>query len=171
MSQIPIYDETAPIVRTAASDEISKRIGQIETMRAHMDRLERTPDGLLLHFTARPDMDAELRQFTVDEKGCCQFWGFEVTTSLATTSPCGGKARRTQPSSWTGSTPSSTGTNPSPKQAASSEQTATARSPAPFVCGVGQAGRPLRGRKRDVRRPVLGPVRARGDLLRSVGRG
>ena len=81
MSQIPIYDDTAPIVCTAASDEISERIGQIEEMRANMDRLERTPDGLLLHFPARPDIDVELRQFAVDEKGCCQFWGFEVTTA------------------------------------------------------------------------------------------
>jgi hypothetical protein len=80
MSQIPIYDDTAPIVCTAASDEISKRIGQIEAMRDNVQRLERTPDGLLLHFPDRPDIDAELQRFTVEEKGCCQFWGFEIAT-------------------------------------------------------------------------------------------
>jgi hypothetical protein len=79
MNQIPIYDATAPIACTAASDEISKRIDQVEAMRASLDRVERTSDGLLLHFPLRPDIDADLSQFTVAEKACCQFWGFEMT--------------------------------------------------------------------------------------------
>ena len=81
MKKIPLYDATVPIVCTAADDEISKRLAQLERMRANLDRLERTRNGLLLHFPARPDIDVELRRFTVDEKGCCQFWGFEIDTS------------------------------------------------------------------------------------------
>jgi hypothetical protein len=41
-----------------------------------MERLERTEHGLLLHFP--PAAEAEVRRFAVDEKRCCQFWGFEV---------------------------------------------------------------------------------------------
>ena len=78
MNPIPIYDATAPIACTARSDEIPVRIEQVERMRTHLDRLERTPHGLLLHFPNRPDIDAELHQFAVDEKRCCAFWGFDI---------------------------------------------------------------------------------------------
>ena len=37
--------------------------------------------GLLLHFPDRPDIDADLRTFTIDEKGCCAFWGFDITSN------------------------------------------------------------------------------------------
>ncbi len=80
MKTIPIYDATAPITCTAASDEVSLRIEQIERMRSNLDRIERTEHGMLLHFPNRPDIEAELRKFTIDEKGCCQFWGFDITT-------------------------------------------------------------------------------------------
>jgi hypothetical protein len=33
---------------------------------------------VLLHFPDRDDIDAELRQFTVDEQRCCEFWGFDI---------------------------------------------------------------------------------------------
>jgi hypothetical protein len=81
VKSIPIYDATAPISCTAGAGEISARIEQIERMRDNLQRLERTADGLLLHFPNRPDIDAELRRFVVDEKGCCQFWGFDITTT------------------------------------------------------------------------------------------
>jgi hypothetical protein len=81
VNPVPIYDATAPVTCTASSDELPVRIEQIERMRAAMSRLERTADGLLLHFPDRPDVDAELRRFTVDEKGCCQFWGFAIQAS------------------------------------------------------------------------------------------
>ena len=80
MNPIPIYDATAPIACTASSEEIPIRIEQVERMRTHLDRLERTPHGLLLHFPNRPDVDAELRKFAVDEKRCCSFWGFAIDT-------------------------------------------------------------------------------------------
>ena len=78
MRPIPIYDATAPIACTASSDEISGRIEQIERLRADLTRFERTEHGLLLHFPDQPDIDADVRAFTVDEKRCCTFWGFEV---------------------------------------------------------------------------------------------
>jgi hypothetical protein len=80
MKLIPIYDATAPITCTATSDALRTRIEQIERLRAAMTRVERIPHGLLLHFPDRPSVDAEVRRFAVDEKGCCQFWGFAIDT-------------------------------------------------------------------------------------------
>jgi hypothetical protein len=75
---IPIYDDTKPIACTASDEEILKRIGQVERMREDVDRIERTRHGLLLHFPDRDDIDANLRRFVVDEKRCCEFWGFDI---------------------------------------------------------------------------------------------
>lgn len=79
MKRIPIYDATAVVTCTAAADEIPKRIEQVERMRSHLTGIERTDDGLLLHFPKRPEIEAELRAFALDEKACCQFWGFAIT--------------------------------------------------------------------------------------------
>jgi hypothetical protein len=79
MKPIPIYDATVPIACTASSDELPIRIDQIERLRGHLTRLERTPDGVLLHFPHRPEVEAEIGSFTVEEKACCAFWGFAVT--------------------------------------------------------------------------------------------
>jgi hypothetical protein len=78
MDLIPIYDETAPITCTANADEIPARIEQVERLRSALERIERTPHGVLLHFPNQDDIDTELRRFTIDEKNCCQFWGFEI---------------------------------------------------------------------------------------------
>ena len=75
---IPIYDDTAPIACTISNTEIPQRIELIERMRATMTTLERTTTGLLLHFPDRPAVRADLATFAVDEKRCCQFWGFDV---------------------------------------------------------------------------------------------
>lgn len=80
MKSIPIYDATADITCTAAAHEIPKRIEQVERMRTHLAAIERTDDGLLLHFANRPDIEEELRRFTLDEIACCQFWGFAITS-------------------------------------------------------------------------------------------
>ena len=80
MNPTPIYDASAPIACTASSEEIPTRIEQVERMRTNLDRLERTPHGLLLHFPNRPDIDVDLRKFTLDEKRCCSFWGFDIDT-------------------------------------------------------------------------------------------
>lgn len=78
MDLIPLYDDTAPIACTASADEIPVRMEQVERMQATLERVERTEHGLLLHFPNRPDIDAELSRFTVGEKSCCQFWGFDI---------------------------------------------------------------------------------------------
>jgi hypothetical protein len=80
--RIPIYDATAPIACTADGSEIAARIEQLERIHTQLERVERTPDGLLLHLPNRPDIEADVRQLVVDEKGCCQFWGFEVATTV-----------------------------------------------------------------------------------------
>jgi hypothetical protein len=80
VNAIPIYDATAPIACTAGSEEISARIEQLMRMRAVLGGVERSPHGLLLYFPNRPDIDADLRTFVVDEKCCCSFWGFAIDT-------------------------------------------------------------------------------------------
>ncbi|HEX7167822.1 MAG TPA: hypothetical protein VF230_12645 [Acidimicrobiales bacterium] len=80
MKRIPIYDATAPIACTISDAEIPDRVELVERMRSNRDRLERTEHGLLLHFPSRADIEADLRQFAVDEKRCCEFWGFDVVT-------------------------------------------------------------------------------------------
>ena len=83
MKQIPIHDATAPIVCTIGSEEIPERIELVDRMRQRLGGIERTEHGLLLHFTPDPDVEADLRRFAVDEKRCCQFWGFEVVATAA----------------------------------------------------------------------------------------
>jgi hypothetical protein len=74
---IPIYDENAPIACTASASELETRVRQLEALRASMRSVTRTDDGLRVGFDAAQD-EAELRQFTRDEKACCNFWGFEI---------------------------------------------------------------------------------------------
>jgi len=81
MKRIPLYDATVPITCTIGDEEIPERVALVERMRSELDRIERTDDGLLLHFPARPDVEADLRRFAVDEKRCCRFWGFAVEES------------------------------------------------------------------------------------------
>jgi hypothetical protein len=81
MNPIPIYDATAPITCTIRPEEISGRIQILERLRTNLRRLEHTEHGLLLHFDRRTEVEADLRRFAVDEKRCCQFWGFAVDAS------------------------------------------------------------------------------------------
>lgn len=75
---IPIYDDTAAIACTISNAEIPERVELIERMRTAMTALDRTPTGLLLHFPDNDAMRADLATFAVDEKRCCQFWGFDI---------------------------------------------------------------------------------------------
>jgi hypothetical protein len=78
MRSIPIYDASAPIACTIGNDEIPERVALLERLRAAVAQVDRTEHGLLLHFSNEPDFEADVRCFAVDEKRCCQFWGFEV---------------------------------------------------------------------------------------------
>jgi hypothetical protein len=81
MNTIPMYDATAPMTCTIGGDEIPARIELVERMRQNLELLERTEHGLLLHFPDRPDIHGDLARFVVDEKRCCQFWGFAINNT------------------------------------------------------------------------------------------
>ena len=81
MRPIPIYDATAAIACTIDSGEILGRIELVERMRANLQRLDHTDHGIVLHFPRRPDIEAEVRRFAIEEKRCCEFWGFAVETT------------------------------------------------------------------------------------------
>ena len=81
MDRIPLYDATAPITCTIERDEVPARIEVIERMRVNLVRLETSEHGLVLHFPDRPDIQADLERFAIDEKRCCEFWGFAITTA------------------------------------------------------------------------------------------
>jgi hypothetical protein len=78
MTSIPIYDESVPIACTADRGELATRVEQLEGLRTRLAGVERTEHGLLLRFPFAADLEADLRRFAVDEKGCCGFWGFAV---------------------------------------------------------------------------------------------
>src|SRR5204863_9528355 len=67
-----------PIVCTLDASEVQERIELFERLRLEHVRLDRTEHGVLLHFPARPDVEADLRRFADEEKRCCTFWGFEI---------------------------------------------------------------------------------------------
>jgi hypothetical protein len=75
---LPLYDATAPIVCTISADEVQERIDLFERMRKRLVRIDRTEHGLLLHFPARPEVEADLTHFADAEKRCCGFWGFGI---------------------------------------------------------------------------------------------
>ena len=79
MDKIPIHDATAPIACTIGNDEIPDRIELVDRIRRNLTSIQRTPDGLLLHLSPTPANRADLERFAIDEKRCCQFWGFAVT--------------------------------------------------------------------------------------------
>jgi len=78
MKLIPLHDETAAIACTITEAEIPGRIALIEAMRAALVALERTEHGMLLRFPNDVDVEAQVRQFAIDEKRCCEFWGFGI---------------------------------------------------------------------------------------------
>jgi hypothetical protein len=80
MTRIPI-GLTAPIACHATSEAIPVRIDQVEAMRDRLLSIERTEQGLLLHFEPDRELAAHLQRFVADEKGCCQFWGFEIAAA------------------------------------------------------------------------------------------
>ena len=75
---LPLYDDSAALACTIGADEIPDRIAIVERMRVAMTSIERTDTGLLLRFPREDAIEADVRRFAVDEKRCCQFWGFAV---------------------------------------------------------------------------------------------
>jgi hypothetical protein len=82
VTRIPI-DVTAPIACSATGGELAARLDEIERLRRDVVAVERTSEGLLLSFTPDEARRAQLERFAAEEKGCCQFWGFEVSSTAA----------------------------------------------------------------------------------------
>ncbi len=80
MKPVPIYDATAPISCTLGEHEVADRVELVERLRISHTARERTEHGLVLTFPNRPDIDDDVRRFAAEEKRCCAFWGFDVTT-------------------------------------------------------------------------------------------
>lgn len=80
MTELPLYDDTAPIVCTIGGDEMPDRLALLERLRATTTAVERTDHGLVLCFPARDDLAADVHRFAADEQQCCRFWGFAVDT-------------------------------------------------------------------------------------------
>ena len=75
---LPLHDDTAPIVCTIGDDEKADRVTLLERMRQTATTIERTETGLLLEFERNESTVADAHRFAVDEKRCCEFWGFAV---------------------------------------------------------------------------------------------
>ena len=75
---LPLHDDSAPIVCTIGDGEKAERIELLDRMRASVQQIDRTDHGLLLQFPRTDAIDDDIRRFAVDEKRCCQFWGFAV---------------------------------------------------------------------------------------------
>jgi hypothetical protein len=76
---IPIYDDATPIACTIGVEEIPERIELLGRMRANLTSMDRTATGLMLRFPDAPAVRADVARFAIDEKRCCQFWGFDVS--------------------------------------------------------------------------------------------
>ena len=78
---IPIYDATAPIACTLTAGEVQERRLLLEWLRDHLQQVDRTEHGMLLHFPAGEAVAAQLRHFADVETQCCRFWGFDVEST------------------------------------------------------------------------------------------
>ena len=63
---------------TIDAAEIPARRELLDRIRASVLAVQRTPDGFVLQLS--PDREADARAFANDEKRCCGFWRFDVTT-------------------------------------------------------------------------------------------
>lgn len=84
MKPIPIYDATAPIACRIGEAEIAGRVELLQRLREHHIDSRRTEHGMELTFPNRTDIDVDVRIFAVEEKRCCAFWGFDVTSDADT---------------------------------------------------------------------------------------
>ena len=78
---LPIFDDSQPLACSPNASEVPARVELLERMRTALRAVERTEHGMLLRFPSRPEVEADVRRFAVDEKRCCAFWGFAVGTA------------------------------------------------------------------------------------------
>ena len=78
MKLIPIYDDTKPIACTIDRAEVPARVELVDRMRSNLAAIERTEHGMLLRFPNASDIEADLKRFALEEKRCCEFWGFAI---------------------------------------------------------------------------------------------
>jgi len=71
---------------------VAAGVAYIVVRETHIGR-RRTEHGMELTFPNRADVEIDVRRFAVEEKRCCAFWGFDVTSD-ADTVPRGGVAGR-----------------------------------------------------------------------------
>jgi hypothetical protein len=74
----PLYDPDTPIACTAEALDIPDHVLLLERIRGNLERIERTPHGVLLTLPSSDDNAADVRRFAAEEKRCCEFWGFAV---------------------------------------------------------------------------------------------
>jgi hypothetical protein len=84
-SDQPLYDASKPIACTIEAADIPGHLELIERIRTSLESVERTPHGVILRLPHTTDNAADLRQFAVEEKQCCEFWGFDVREQPALT--------------------------------------------------------------------------------------
>lgn len=78
---LPLYDKEAAIACTITDEEKPSRVDSVLRMKASLGSLERTEHGMVLHFAPGDGIEQTVRQFAIDEKRCCEFWGFQVESS------------------------------------------------------------------------------------------
>jgi hypothetical protein len=74
----PLYDPTKPIACTIDAADIPEHVARLERIRSQLTRIDRTAFGVVL---VLPDSDSnasDVEQLAVEEKRCCEFWGFQL---------------------------------------------------------------------------------------------
>ena len=84
VATVPMLEGEKAVVRVLMQNLSKldfKKVGYTERNIRIYEELLSKPHGLLLHFPNRPEVAVDLRRFAVDEKRCCQFWGFAVVAT------------------------------------------------------------------------------------------
>lgn len=75
MKELPLYDPSEPIACTLDAVDAQNRKGMLVQMREATTGVVRTEAGVILSFPS--SADDLFAQFSVLEKQCCAFFGFE----------------------------------------------------------------------------------------------
>jgi len=76
-----IYDPTKPLACSIQSADVPDHIALIEQMRSNLTSIARTSHGVVLRWPLSVANRAGAERFAVEEQRCCEFWGFDVTSS------------------------------------------------------------------------------------------